>query len=65
MGTSVRGVAPDLLAIEEIQDNDGAANTSVTDASVTWQLLIEAIVAAGGPAYQYRQIDYFRRRGSP
>jgi uncharacterized protein len=49
--------APDLLAIEEIQDNDGPTNTSVTDASVTWGLLIEAIVAAGGPAYQYRQID--------
>jgi uncharacterized protein len=49
--------APDLLAIEEIQDNDGPANSAVTDASVTWGLLIEAIVAAGGPAYQYRQID--------
>ena len=49
--------APDLLAIEEIQDNDGPTNTSVTDASVTWQLLIEAIVAAGGPVYEYRQID--------
>ena len=49
--------APDLLAIEEIQDNDGATNSSVTDASVTWRLLVDAIVAAGGPAYQYRQID--------
>jgi uncharacterized protein len=49
--------SPDLLAIEEIQDNDGPANTSVTDASVTWGLLIEAIRAAGGPEYQYRQID--------
>jgi predicted extracellular nuclease len=49
--------SPDLLAIEEIQDNDGATNTSVTDASVSWRLLIEAIGAAGGPAYQYRQID--------
>jgi predicted extracellular nuclease len=49
--------SPDLLAIEEVQDNDGAANTSVTDASVTWQTLIDAIVAAGGPAYEYRQID--------
>jgi uncharacterized protein len=49
--------SPDLLAIEEIQDNDGAANTSVTDAAVTWGLLVDAIVAAGGPAYQYRQID--------
>ena len=49
--------SPDLLAIEEIQDNDGPTNSSVTDASVTWGLLIDAIVAAGGPAYQYRQID--------
>ncbi|HEV8648752.1 MAG TPA: endonuclease/exonuclease/phosphatase family protein [Actinomycetes bacterium] len=49
--------SPDLLAIEEVQDNDGAANSSITDASVTWRLLIDAIRAAGGPAYQYRQID--------
>jgi len=49
--------SPDLLAIEEIQDNDGATDSSVTDASVTWRLLIDAIRAAGGPDYQYRQID--------
>jgi uncharacterized protein len=49
--------SPDLLAIEEIQDNDGATNSAVTDASVTWGLLIDAIRAAGGPTYQYRQID--------
>jgi len=49
--------SPDLLAIEEMQDNDGAANTSVTDASTTWNVLIAAIAAAGGPAYEYRQID--------
>lgn len=49
--------SPDLLAIEEIQDNDGAANTSVTDASVTWNTLIAAIKSVGGPDYQFRQID--------
>jgi predicted extracellular nuclease len=49
--------APDLLAIEEIQDNDGATNSAVADAAVTWRLLIDAIRAAGGPQYQYRQID--------
>jgi predicted extracellular nuclease len=49
--------SPDLLAIEEIQDNDGAANTSVVDASTTWNMLVAAIAAAGGPAYQYRQVD--------
>ena len=35
--------SPDLLAIEEIQDNDGPTNSSVTDASVTWGLLVDAI----------------------
>lgn len=49
--------SPDLLGIEEIQDNDGAANTDVTDASVTWNMLISAIKAKGGPDYQFRQID--------
>jgi hypothetical protein len=49
--------SPDVVAIEEIQDDNGAVNDSVTDASVTWNMLIAAIRAAGGPAYQYRQID--------
>jgi uncharacterized protein len=49
--------SPDLIAIEEIQDNNGATNDSVTDASVTWNMLIEAIAAAGGPAYEFRQIN--------
>jgi len=49
--------APDLIAIEEIQDNDGPASAAPTDASVTWRLLIEAIQTAGGPLYDHRQID--------
>ncbi|MGH3129692.1 MAG: endonuclease/exonuclease/phosphatase family protein [Gaiellaceae bacterium] len=49
--------APDLLGIEEVQDNDGAANTAVTDASASWNALIAAIQAAGGPLYEFRQID--------
>jgi hypothetical protein len=49
--------SPDLVAIEEIQDNNGAVNDSATDASVTWNALIAAIQAAGGPVYDYRQID--------
>jgi uncharacterized protein len=48
--------APDL-AIEQVQDNDCATNSTVTDASVTWRLLVDAIAAAGGSAYQYRQLD--------
>jgi predicted extracellular nuclease len=49
--------SPDLLAIEEVQDNDGPSNTAVTDASATWNMLIAEIAAVGGPTYQYRQID--------
>jgi predicted extracellular nuclease len=52
--------SPDVIAIEEIQDNDGVAGgttSPVVDASVTWGLLIAAIEAAGGPHYDYRQID--------
>jgi len=49
--------APDIINIEEIQDNNGATNDSVVDATTTYQTLINAIAAAGGPTYQYRQID--------
>jgi uncharacterized protein len=49
--------APDIISLEEIQDNNGATNDSVVDATTTYQTLINAIVAAGGPTYQFRQID--------
>jgi predicted extracellular nuclease len=49
--------SPDLLAIEEIQDNNGPSSVGSSDATLTWQMLIAAITAAGGPTYDYRQID--------
>ena len=49
--------SPDIVSVEEVQDNNGPVNDGVTDASVTWNMLIAAIQAAGGPLYQYRQID--------
>ncbi|MFN6483348.1 MULTISPECIES: putative Ig domain-containing protein [unclassified Nostoc] len=49
--------SPDIISLEEIQDNNGPTNDSVVDASVTFQTLINAIAAAGGPTYQYRQIN--------
>lgn len=49
--------APDIVNLEEVQDNNGATNDSVVDASQTMALLIQAIVDAGGPLYAYRQID--------
>jgi predicted extracellular nuclease len=49
--------APDILALEEIQDNDGPENTDVTDATETLGQLIAAIQTAGGPTYAFRQIN--------
>lgn len=49
--------SPDLISVQEIQDNDGAKKSDVVKADMTWTMLINAIVAAGGPTYQYRQID--------
>ncbi|BAZ33978.1 5'-nucleotidase/2',3'-cyclic phosphodiesterase (plasmid) [Cylindrospermum sp. NIES-4074] len=49
--------SPDIISLEEIQDNNGPTNNGVVDASTTYQTLINAIVASGGPTYQYRQID--------
>lgn len=49
--------SPDILAIEEIQDNSGATDNGVVAADQTWSKLISAISTAGGPAYTYKQID--------
>ena len=49
--------SPDLIGIEEVQDNTGRADNGVVDASQTWARLIAAVEAAGGPLYEYRQID--------
>jgi 2',3'-cyclic-nucleotide 2'-phosphodiesterase (5'-nucleotidase family)/Ca2+-binding RTX toxin-like protein len=45
--------APDIIALQEIQDNSGSQNNGVTSASVTLQTLVDAITAAGGPTYQF------------
>ncbi|MGH3483603.1 MAG: lamin tail domain-containing protein [Nocardioidaceae bacterium] len=49
--------APDLLTLEEIQDNNGATNDGTVAADQTLDKLVAAIQAAGGPAYQWRQIS--------
>jgi len=49
--------APDLIGIEEVQDDSGFTDNGVTAASQTWARLIAAIQAAGGPLYEHRQID--------
>jgi predicted extracellular nuclease len=49
--------SPDILALEEIQDNNGAAKLGVVDSSVTSDMLIAAITAAGGPSYSARWVN--------
>ncbi|MCX4822248.1 endonuclease/exonuclease/phosphatase [Streptomyces sp. NBC_01142] len=49
--------SPDILALEEIQDNNGAKNDGTVAADQTLKKFTDAIVAAGGPAYEWRTID--------
>jgi uncharacterized protein len=44
---------PDIIGLQEIQDNDGAENTSVTAANETLQLLVDKIAAITGITYQF------------
>ncbi|MGW9309344.1 endonuclease/exonuclease/phosphatase family protein [Saccharomonospora azurea] len=50
---------PDVVALEEIQDDNGpdGAGDGVVSADETLRRFTEAIVAAGGPRYEWRQID--------
>ncbi|MBE4736188.1 MULTISPECIES: endonuclease/exonuclease/phosphatase family protein [Streptomyces] len=49
--------SPDIVTLEEIQDNNGATNDGTVAADQTVKKLIEAISAAGGPTYDWRSID--------
>jgi uncharacterized protein len=49
--------SPDIVSLEEIQDDDGPTDDGVVTAGVTLQKFTDAIKAAGGPDYQWRAID--------
>ncbi|WP_431045039.1 endonuclease/exonuclease/phosphatase family protein [Streptomyces sp. P1-3] len=49
--------SPDVVVLEEVQDDNGPTNDAVVSADATLKKLTDAIAAAGGPAYQWRQID--------
>ncbi|MGW4782722.1 endonuclease/exonuclease/phosphatase family protein [Streptomyces sp. NPDC004230] len=49
--------SPDIVSLEEIQDDNGATDDGTVGASRTVNTLIDAIVAAGGPRYEWRSID--------
>ncbi|MEV5720612.1 endonuclease/exonuclease/phosphatase family protein [Amycolatopsis mediterranei] len=48
---------PDIVNLEEIQDNTGATDDGTVAADQTLQKFTDAIVAKGGPRYQWREID--------
>ncbi|MFV0136695.1 endonuclease/exonuclease/phosphatase family protein [Streptomyces sp. HMX87] len=49
--------SPDIVSLEEIQDNSGAKDDGTVAADRTMAELIDAIVAAGGPRYEWRGVD--------
>ncbi|MFE0775114.1 endonuclease/exonuclease/phosphatase family protein [Streptomyces sp. NPDC058861] len=49
--------SPDVVALEEIQDDNGAENDGTVSAAQTVKKFTDAIVAAGGPAYDWRSVD--------
>ncbi|MDR2660987.1 MAG: KxYKxGKxW signal peptide domain-containing protein [Lactobacillaceae bacterium] len=49
--------APDILNLEEVQDDDGTLDSGNVSANATLQKLVDAIVALGGPHYNFIDID--------
>jgi predicted extracellular nuclease/Ca2+-binding RTX toxin-like protein len=45
--------SPDIISIEEMQDNNGATASGGADASTTWQMLVDALNLATGANYQW------------
>ncbi|MGH3309679.1 MAG: endonuclease/exonuclease/phosphatase family protein [Streptomyces sp.] len=49
--------SPDIVALEEVQDNTGPDDDGTVAADKTLDQLTAAIKKAGGPAYEWRQIS--------
>ena len=45
--------SPDIIALQEIQDNSGEADDGVIDATETLEALRDAVITAGGPDYAF------------
>ncbi|WP_159943908.1 MULTISPECIES: endonuclease/exonuclease/phosphatase family protein [unclassified Nocardiopsis] len=49
--------SPDIIGLEEIQDNNGPVDDGTVDADLTLDRLVAAVEAQGGPSYEWRQIS--------
>ncbi len=59
--------SPDIITVVEVQDNDGPIASGNTDATASYERLIAAIEAAGGPTYAWTDIapEYNKDGGQP
>ncbi|MEV1066995.1 endonuclease/exonuclease/phosphatase family protein [Streptomyces sp. NPDC050263] len=55
-GVAVNLNSPDVVALEEIQDDNGATNDGTVTSEATLKRFTDAIRAAGGPRYQWRYV---------
>jgi predicted extracellular nuclease len=49
--------APELVALQEVQDDSGPEDDGEVGARATLGKLVDAIAAAGGPSYRWLQVD--------
>lgn len=47
----------DIVALQEIQDDSGPSDDGIVSARRTLTRLVDAVEQAGGPTYEFRQID--------
>ncbi|OQR59612.1 endonuclease [Streptomyces maremycinicus] len=55
-GVAVNLNSPDIVALEEIQDDNGATDDGTVTSEATLKRFTDAIRAAGGPRYRWRYI---------
>ncbi|WP_299539009.1 endonuclease/exonuclease/phosphatase family protein [uncultured Streptomyces sp.] len=55
-GVAVNLSSPDIVSLEEIQDDNGAVNDGTVGSEGTLKRFTDAIVAAGGPRYAWRYV---------
>ncbi|MEH7156087.1 chitobiase/beta-hexosaminidase C-terminal domain-containing protein [Neobacillus drentensis] len=48
--------SPDIIGLNEIQDNNGETDTGIVDGTQSAQKIIDKVVALGGPTYAYTEI---------
>ncbi len=56
-GVAVNLNSPDVVALEEIQDDNGATNDGTLTSEATLTKFTDAIRAAGGPRYSWRYVS--------